>query len=706
MSIDLIVKINNQTFGASSSPVRITDGFPIITWSWETLDKVIIDEYTGEMENVTPSAQNSYEIRIGTIITNWGSHNYVADVAQSGFILSEDRFWQYVGNLLERRQIYYGQILVRDDFNRDSGWVTFSFEYNSLPVADNVRITPFTPSVNDDLRLTYNFRDRDSDNESGTIVRWFKNGVHQRQFDNLNLIKSAFLQLGDIWVADVFPSDGYEFGERITSPLVKIVKTAVTVSDVKILPKNPNENDILKAEYVYSDLLENDNPDIRWFINESVIQSYNDQKTVRLDAIPGDAVRFEIRPDGGSTYVSSASVTIDYSDFVVYNLTIDGQKEPLEVSTIRPAVSWDVHKPLIKNINYVSVKIGTFYDADNIYTEVIQTNKNTFTMPGNLLERGVDYYISVAISDINQFFNYHTEHFRIRGSRWEESVSNATGWTMETIVFIEGSGTFDEEKYQVIRFHDGTKFGEVRIYDQKIGFLSQSMKLSEVIDTTGTNILTIVGEGDDVKIYFNRVMVIDGTGLFVQTTSDKTLEMGNPTGDTFTVNYKYFYYTISGAYHPGISEVYANLKFHTFLNFVNNEIVALQGYFKNSEDQKVFGVNPDNENESGSIYALVSAQTYRNGTVNRTFSPINNMNLSPDSSLLAIAHSKGASIITGYVISDFDHDLTFIDSDGEIQENYPEQNGWKLVQNVGFESAYFDERGFHINTIENVDTAG
>jgi len=390
---------------------------------------------------------------------------------------------------------------------------------------------------------------------------------------------------------------------------------------------------------------------------------------------------------------------------------VDGKDEPLEVSTISPTVSWKVHKPYGKDVNYISIRIGTFYEANNIYSTIIQSDRKTFTIPINILNEGMDYYISIAISDTQVFSNYVSGHFRIKGSKWEENVNNSIGWTIETIFLIGDletptSGVFSESSYQVIRLNDGSRFGEVRIHDQKIGFVSEDFTLSEEVDTTGINVLTIVGKNDDIKIYLNRNLIINATGLYKQTSDIKSLDIGNPTGINFLINYKYFYYTTSGAYYPGISEEYSNIKFHNFIQFKNNEIVGLRGYVKNYYDYKVFGVNPDDTSESGSIYALVPGKIQTNSTVSRTFAPINKIKKSPDGKKIVFAHAKGMLIMTGYLINSFDYDIDFYNleenTDGSSIYTYPDSYGWQLVRDIAYNAGYFDDNGFNINTISNI----
>ncbi len=701
MAITLSVKINNVD--VDSGPVRITDDYPVITWSFSQTNKVIIDEYAGEIREIVIPKQSGYEIRISISNINWGEGSFPGNRINTGFVKSTDRFWNYYGVPLKRGITYYGQIFIENDVEKESRWKEFTFVYNSLPRVGSVVISPEQPSVTANLVLSYNFIDLNSDTDQGSLIRWFKNGVYQRQFNGLFIVSSNFLQIKDIWYADVVPFDGYEYGIRVSSPSVIVTKTSLTVSNVKILPESPNENSLLKVDYDISDLSEKENVSIRWFIRGFYETQYDDMIYIRPIIYPGDTVRCELKSKLGTAFLSSDEKTIGYSDFIIYDIMVDGRKEPLDTSVTIPTIGWKADVPYGLSVNYTSVRIGTFYEASNIYSEVIQNDKRIFTVPSNLLERGMDYYFSVAVSNTTVFDRYYTTHFRIKGSRWEENVSNSTGWTIETMFLIESSGDFDEGEYQFIRLSDGNYYGEIRIYNKKIGFISETLTLSSEVETGGLNILTIVGKDSDIKIYLNRQLVIDGIGLLTQEADQKRLIFGNDIGikDVFIVRYKYFSYSVSGDYHPGTAE-YVTVKFHTYLNFPENEVISMRGYVKNYKQYKVFAVNPDKTEEGASIYGLVSNEVVKASTVSRTMAPINKIASSPDSSKIVFAHSKGISVIEGYVINPFDHEIIFTEDDDTINQIYPTERNWLLIQNMGVDAAYFDGSGFNIDTIRNI----
>jgi len=692
MSFDTILKINNETVVDSFSPIRITEEYPTLKWEFDATDRISVDVNQGIATGQGEYSQSIYEIRISTSSFNLGNDLFTGNMVQTGLVNSQELFWRYSGRSLDRGITYYGQVAVIDEANKNSGWKAFSFYYNSLPYVSNISISPNVPSVVDDLQLNYDFFDDDGDLESGSKIRWFKNGIYQRFFDNSTTILSSYLQSNDIWNADIYPSDGYEFGVRATSIYVQVSKTAVTMSDLKILPSYPNENDILKADYVASDAKEQENVSIRWYINDVLISSLNDEKYIKPSVQESDIIRFEVKNENSGKYVSSADVEIVSSKFIVKNIIIDGSVEPLDVSSISPLVQWKNYIPTGKEINYISIKIGTFYESDNIYSTTLSYNANSFTIPHDLLENGRDYYVSISASDTTSFDNYSSSHFRIAGSRWERDVSNSTGWTLETIFVAEDDG--EDIDYHVMRINDGSKFAEIRIYKTKISLISLS-EIEYSYSNSNSNVLTVAGKNDDIKIYLNKKLVIDGEGIFTQTSNIKRLELGAYSSKNFTIKYKYFFYTTSGYFLPGTSTEYLNLQFHTFMEFEDNEIVALRGYVGG---KYIFGVNPDNTSESSSIYALKGGEDIYSSTVPRTFSPINDINKSPDGNITVCAHSKGVSVIKGYVIDNFNNELIFYNNNA-AKDNWPNDNKWELVKTIRTAANYFNDEGFNINTL-------
>lgn len=701
--MNLEVKINND----DSMPVRIVNGQPVISWVFEET-KLITAEDFGGIKRESIVDQEFYEIRVGTSSSNLGTNSFFGDRLSTGVTYSQTRQYVYRKSNLSRGNFYYGQIRIEDTAGDSSDWVIFSFEFNSIPVATLPDISPESPTINDDLDLSYTFTDSDGDFESGTHIRWFRDGVRQRDFDNETIIPSRYLSYGDTWIADIQPSDGFEFGTRITTKPVSVLVTAPVADSVNILPSIPSENDILKADYDFqSDLTEN-NSRIRWFVNEELQVDFNNEIFVRLDLSEGDDVRFEVTPYDGTSYgstVSSPTVTVALSDYIVKHIRIEGQLEPLNISAIRPVVTWQVKTPTNLEVEYFSIKIGRFHGGDDIYSETVNSRQSSFKIPSGIIAVGRDYYVSVAVSNDDNPENFTTTHFRSSGSCWEETVDNDIGWTVETVLILDQSAEFDEEKYQVIRIQDGKRFGEVRIYRNRLGFMSSVATLSEKLDLDGVIDVIVTGQKNDVKIYLNRKLVIDASGEMTQSSTSKRLEIGSTSGEPIDARYKNINYTTSGDYSPvplseyGQVSSYADMQFYEYAQFVGYRAQTLEGFIKDSRDYRIVGVNPQDERDGGKLYLISSNRFIRCPTVSTTFTPINRIKVSPSGQYTILAHARGSTIMRGYPIINYDYSLDMFGDD----KAEPTSSGWELYQNVGIEIAEFDSKGFLIDTsYENI----
>ncbi|MEM3731650.1 MAG: dockerin type I domain-containing protein [Candidatus Bathyarchaeia archaeon] len=93
---------------------------------------------------------------------------------------------------------------------------------NTPPEASNLKITPAFPRTTDDLVASYTYFDADGDPESGSEIRWYKNGVLQEAFNDLLVVPANATSEGEEWYFTVRPKDGKAFGELKTSPKVTI----------------------------------------------------------------------------------------------------------------------------------------------------------------------------------------------------------------------------------------------------------------------------------------------------------------------------------------------------------------------------------------------------------------------------------------------------------------------------------------------------
>jgi len=288
------------------------------------------------------------------------------------------------------------------------------------------------------------------------------------------------------------------------------------------------------------------------------------------------------------------------------------------------------------------------------------------------------------------------------GQEDSDSASTDTSSTDDSDSDSDASTVLPEElRYQVIRFQDGTRFGEVRIFKDKISFASSEVKeATSTLDLSGNFSIRIHGQGDDVKVFLNKELIIDATGLFVQESSSKRLDVGAINGEVFDIRYRTIFYTTSGAFDTdpideyGSPNPFSDIQFHTFAEFKDSQAQAIKQFRVDVSDFKVVGVNPSNENMGGALYRLNPKNPLRFPTANRTFTPINKIHVAPNGNFVGVAHARGTSLMKNYPIILFDHNLTLIGDDRKL----PNNDGWELYQNIGIVAASFDDSGLLIDT--------
>jgi hypothetical protein len=87
---------------------------------------------------------------------------------------------------------------------------------NSAPEATDLQITPGSPVTADTLNASYIYTDNDTDADSGTLIRWYKNGVLQGGLNDSNEVSSSYTAKTDEWHFKIRPSDGTDYGSWIS----------------------------------------------------------------------------------------------------------------------------------------------------------------------------------------------------------------------------------------------------------------------------------------------------------------------------------------------------------------------------------------------------------------------------------------------------------------------------------------------------------
>jgi hypothetical protein len=117
-----------------------------------------------------------------------------------------------------------------------SGWVTSSSQtvINSLPIASNITLNPNPADSSSSLTLSYQYSDDDGDMESGTNIKWYRNGALQNQLTGNNLVDTSEIQRGEVWHAEVTPNDGSGWGIDYQSNQISISNSNPIVEVISI----------------------------------------------------------------------------------------------------------------------------------------------------------------------------------------------------------------------------------------------------------------------------------------------------------------------------------------------------------------------------------------------------------------------------------------------------------------------------------------
>ena len=189
------------------------------------------------------------------------------------------------------------------------------------------------PITGDRLRAGYTFNDIDNDSESGSMLRWYKNGqlISGEQSKTL----SQTVRKGDSWYFTIKPSDGKTAGTQRESTRVTVGNAPPRVQSVHIEPSVPSSKDDLRLVYIYSDP-DNDpegDHEILWYKDGNPQPFYDNLNPLPADATAkGDEWRVSIlaRDDDGASAkdpMHSSQVTVMNQKPRVEIVSVSGSRD-------------------------------------------------------------------------------------------------------------------------------------------------------------------------------------------------------------------------------------------------------------------------------------------------------------------------------------------------------------------------------------------
>lgn len=169
-------------------------------------------------------------------------------------------------------------------------------------------------ALEDHLQVNYSYLDADGEPEGMTIIRWYKDGQPQKDYDRQTIVPTTATSEGQRWYAEITPHDGTEYGEAIrTEPVV--INHRPQAKNARILPEEPIQTQVLRVDYDYTDGDDDPNskPRIQWYKNNQLQEEYNEEFLPVSATSGGDRWHATIEAFDGYEYgppAQTASVTI------------------------------------------------------------------------------------------------------------------------------------------------------------------------------------------------------------------------------------------------------------------------------------------------------------------------------------------------------------------------------------------------------------
>ncbi|MHA2334741.1 MAG: DUF2341 domain-containing protein, partial [Candidatus Hodarchaeales archaeon] len=379
---------------------------------------------------------------------------------------------------------------------------------NNAPVASNLSFVPDPPTSNESLLLTYDYTDTDSDPESGTEIRWYKNGVLQAIHDDLTTIAASYLFEGDQWNVTVRPKDGQDFGILQNSSTVTVQNGAPEVTTASVSPSSPGTTTDLTATYTYFDTdgdgENTGNREIEWFKNGQPT-AFTGLALSSSNTAKGEDWSFRIRVHDGMAYsgwYQAGNVTIANTAPTASNLNVENS------ANLRTADN------LVANWTFNDVD----GDSQAVFYIIWYANgllqpllNNTMVVGGGNTSKGQSWYFKLIVNDGT--VNSSTD--------WNTAFSSPSALILNTMPIadnvtitqnprandsLSAGWDFDDDD------DDSEISAEIRWY--KNGVLETSYNDQSTISSTETskgetwNFTLRVFDGEDYSIQYNSTPTI------------------------------------------------------------------------------------------------------------------------------------------------------------------------------------------------------
>ena len=368
-----ILEATSQNSAPTASNLQVTPAIPTVLTGLTLI--YIYDDAEGDSES-------------GTTIEWFRDGVSVPEVANSHTVS---------GSILSRGEIWSVVVTPSDGINQGTSQNLDSVVIsNAAPTADSGVIIPSSPSQSDNLSVQYTFDDADLDSESGTIIRWYLDGVHIPELDNSSTVSRLYTRTGDQWTASVNPSDGLTYGSSSNvTVLIGSSNSAPSLVSLTLDPVSPISTADLHLTYIYNDVDGDDISftEIEWSVNGVHAPEHDDSMTIdAFHTSKGEIWTVRVRATDGvdiSPWTDSSPRTIMNAPPKLLSFSL-GPEDATTISQLGVEYTWSDPDgdPL------GGVHVHWFLDGERIIDhEDLPTIASAHTM------RGQDWQAEIVLED-------------------------------------------------------------------------------------------------------------------------------------------------------------------------------------------------------------------------------------------------------------------------------------------------------------------
>ncbi|MBM3149755.1 MAG: hypothetical protein FJZ88_07000, partial [Chloroflexi bacterium] len=211
---------------------------------------------------------------------------------------------------------------------------------NVPPVASELKLTQDTSG-----NLVCSYAYFDTETESGSEIRWYRDGAQMTAYNDQKQIANTELHKGERWHFILRVSDGVLYDEARPSLILTIGNVPPIASNLSIYPPNAFRVDKLECRYVYTDA-DGDaetGSEITWYRNNENQSGYKNHREIPSTELRrGEEWHYVLKPCDGTDYgaeVTSPKVKIGNSPPIAKDLVLT-PANPTSSSTLECGYSY------------------------------------------------------------------------------------------------------------------------------------------------------------------------------------------------------------------------------------------------------------------------------------------------------------------------------------------------------------------------------